>query len=98
MLSSEDNELLCRVGPCTPMGDLVRQYWMPCLPSSELGAPDGPPKKVRLLGENLVAFRDTRGQFGPLPANCPHRRASLFCAPTEEGGLRCTYHGSKWDV
>lgn len=66
MLSSEDNELLCRVGRGTPMGELLRHYWMPCLPSTELPAPDGPPKKVRLLGENLVAFRDTRGEVGLL--------------------------------
>src|SRR6266542_1611519 len=98
MLSSEDNEFLCRVGPGTPMGDLVRQYWMPCLPSSELGALDGPPKKVRLLGENLVAFRDTRGQVGLLPVNCPHRGASLFFGRNEECGLRCSYHGWKFDV
>ena len=64
MLSSEDNDLLCRVGRGTPMGELLRHYWMPCLPSTELPEPDGPPKKVRLLGEDLVAFRDTRGEGG----------------------------------
>src|SRR5215471_10009146 len=98
MLSREDNELLCRVGRGTPMGDLLRHYWMPCLPSSELPAPDGPPKKVRLLGEDLVAFRDTRGEVGLLPANCPHRGASLFFGRNEECGLRCAYHGWKFDV
>jgi hypothetical protein len=77
MLSSEDNELLCRVGRGTPMGVLLRHYWMPCLPSTELPAPDGPPKTVRLLGENLVAFRDTRGEVGLLSANCPHRGAPI---------------------
>ena len=61
MLSQEDNELLCRVSRGTPMGDLLRQYWLPFLPSTELPEPDCPPKKVRLLGEDLVAFRDTRG-------------------------------------
>jgi phenylpropionate dioxygenase-like ring-hydroxylating dioxygenase large terminal subunit len=80
------------------MGDLLRQYWMPCLPSSELPAPDGPPKKVRLLGEDLVAFRDTRGEVGLLAANCPHRGASLFFGRNEECGLRCPYHGWKFDV
>ena len=66
MLSKDDNELLCRVGRGTPMGELLRQYWMPGLPSSELPSPDGPPKKVRLLGEDLVAFRDTGGRVGVL--------------------------------
>ncbi|HWN15248.1 MAG TPA: Rieske 2Fe-2S domain-containing protein, partial [Candidatus Dormibacteraeota bacterium] len=98
MLSSEDNELLCRVGRGTPMGDLLRHYWMPCLPAAELPAPDCPPKKVRLLGEDLVAFRDSRGEVGLLAANCPHRGASLFFGRNEECGLRCSYHGWKYDV
>jgi phthalate 4,5-dioxygenase oxygenase subunit len=98
MLSREDNELLCRVGRGTPMGELLRQYWMPALPASELPVPDGPPKKVRLLGEDLVAFRDTAGRVGMLGANCPHRGASLFFGRNEECGLRCSYHGWKWDV
>ena len=98
MLSREDNELMCRVGRGTPMGDLLRQYWLPCLPSTELSAPDGPPKKVRLLGEDLVAFRDTQGQVGLLSANCPHRGASLFFGRNEACGLRCVYHGWKFDV
>jgi nitrite reductase/ring-hydroxylating ferredoxin subunit len=98
MLSREDNELLCRVGRGTPMGELIRQYWMPGLPSRELPTPDGPPKKVRLLGEDLVAFRDTCGEVGLLPANCPHRGASLFFGRNEECGLRCAYHGWKFDV
>jgi phthalate 4,5-dioxygenase oxygenase subunit len=98
MLSKEDNELLCRVGPGTPMGELLRQYWMPCLPSTELPAPDCRPKRVRLLGENLVAFRDTDGQVGLLRENCPHRGASLYFGRNEECGLRCPYHGWKFDV
>jgi phthalate 4,5-dioxygenase len=98
MLSREDNELLCRVGRGTPMGELLRQYWMPGLPSSELSAPDGPPKKVRLLGEDLVAFRDSEGKVGMLAANCPHRGALLFFGRNEECGLRCAYHGWKFDV
>ncbi len=80
------------------MGELIRQYWMPGLPSSELPEPDGPPKKVRLLGEDLVAFRDTRGEVGMLAANCPHRGAALFFGRNEECGLRCAYHGWKFDV
>ena len=98
MLSREDNELLCRVGRGTPMGDLLRQFWMPCLPSRALPTPDGPPTKVRILAEDLVAFRDTRGDVGLLPANCPHRGASLFFGRNEECGLRCSYHGWKFDV
>ena len=98
MLSREDNELLCRVGRATPMGALLRQYWLPFLPTSELSAPDAPPKKVRLLGEDLVAFRDTNGQVGLFAANCPHRGASLFFGRNEECGLRCSYHGWKFDV
>jgi phthalate 4,5-dioxygenase len=98
MLSKEDNELMCRVGRGTPMGDLLRQYWMPGLPSAELPAPDCPPRKVRLLGEDLIAFRDSQGNVGMLAANCPHRGASLFFGRNEECGLRCAYHGWKFDV
>jgi len=98
MLSTEDNELLCRVGPGTPMGELLRQYWTPCLPSDQLPEPDCPPKRVRLFGENLVAFRDSDGQVGLLSENCPHRGASLFFGRNEECGLRCPYHGWKYDV
>ena len=98
MLSREDNELLCRIGPGTPMGDLLRQYWLPFLPSSELPERDGPPLKVRLLGEDLVAFRDSEGAVGLMPENCPHRGASLFFARNEDCGLRCVYHGWKFDA
>src|SRR5881397_3643519 len=98
MLSREDNELMCRVGRGTPMGDLLRQYWLPCLPSTELAGPDGPPKKLRLLGEDLVAFRDTQGRVGLVAENCPHRGASLFFGRNEDCGLRCVYHGWKFDV
>ena len=98
MLSKEDNELLCRVGPATPMGELMRQYWLPVLLSSELPEPDGPPLRVRLLGEDLVAFRDTRGQVGLLGAHCPHRGASLYFGRNEECGIRYVYHGWKFDV
>ena len=97
MLSREDNELLCRVGRGTPMGELLRQYWLPFLPSTELPAPDCPPKKVRLLGEDLVAFRDTQGRVGLVSESCPHRGASLFFGRNEECGLRCVYHGWKFE-
>jgi phthalate 4,5-dioxygenase len=98
MLSKEDNELLCRVGPGTAMGELMRQYWIPGLPSSEFAKPDGPPKRMRLLGENLVMFRDTKGRMGALPESCPHRGASLYFGRNEECGLRCAYHGWKFDI
>ena len=97
MLSREDNELLCRVGPGTPMGDLMRQYWIPALMSSELPEPDCPPVRVRLLGENLIAFRATSGKVGLIQNACPHRGASLFFGRNEEEGLRCVYHGWKFD-
>ncbi len=98
MLSREDNELLCRVGPGTPMGNLLRQYWMPALPSSEFPGPDSATKRMRLLGENLVMFRDSKGRVGALPESCPHRGASLYFGRNEECGLRCAYHGWKFDV
>ena len=98
MLSVADNELLTRVGPATPMGDTMRRYWIPALLSRELPGPDCPPVRVRLLGEDLVAFRDTEGRIGLLDELCPHRRASLFLGRNEECGLRCVYHGLKFDV
>jgi phthalate 4,5-dioxygenase oxygenase subunit len=98
MLSRENNELLTRVGPGTPMGNLMRQYWVPALLSTELPRPDSDPVRVLLLGERLIAFRDTAGKVGLLPHNCPHRGASLFFGRNEEHGLRCVYHGWKFDV
>jgi phenylpropionate dioxygenase-like ring-hydroxylating dioxygenase large terminal subunit len=98
MLAREDNELLTRVGPGTPMGTTMRRYWIPALLAWELPGPDCPPVRVRLLGEDLVAFRDTRGHLGLLAEHCPHRRASLFFGRNEECGLRCVYHGWKFDV
>src|SRR2546423_5688765 len=98
MLPKEENEILCRVGPGTPMGDLLRQYWFRAMPSYELPSPDCPPIKVRLLGEDLVAFRDSNGQVGLFVASCPHRGASLFFGRNEEAGLRCVYHGWKFDT
>src|SRR6266550_2521932 len=98
MLSLEDNEILCRVGPGTPMGSLMREYWVPALPSSEFPSADSPPKRMRLLGEDLVMFRDTNGEVGCFPQACPHRGASFFFGRNEEAGLRCVYHGWKFDV
>jgi phthalate 4,5-dioxygenase len=97
MLSKELNELLTHVGPGTPMGNLLRRYWMPALLSSELSNADSDPVRVRLMGEDLIAFRDTNGQVGLLQNNCPHRGASLFFGRNEEAGLRCVYHGWKFD-
>jgi phenylpropionate dioxygenase-like ring-hydroxylating dioxygenase large terminal subunit len=96
MLTKEDNELMTRVGPGTPMGNLLRQFWIPVLFSWELVA-DGSPERVRLLGEDLVAFRDTDGRVGMIAENCPHRGASLYFGRNEEAGLRCIYHGWKFD-
>lgn len=98
MLSKEDNELLCRVGPGTPMGDLMRQYWLPAARSDELPTPNGAPLRVRLLGEDLIAFRVTSGTVGLVANSCPHRGASLFYGRNEHEGLRCVYHGWKFDV
>ncbi len=98
MLSHADNERLVRVGPGTPAGTLFRRYWQPACLSSELPEPDGAPVRVRLLGEDLIAFRDTTGAVGLVDAFCPHRRAPLFFGRNEECGLRCVYHGWKFDV
>ena len=98
MLSKEDNEYLCRIGPGTPMGDLMRQYWIPAVRSDELPSPDCPPLRVKLLGEDLIAFRTTSGDVGMIQNACPHRGASLFFGRNEEEGLRCVYHGWKFDV
>ena len=98
MLAREENELITRVGPGTPMGDTMRRYWMPALLAWELPEPDCPPVRVKLLGEDLVAFRDTSGRIGLLDEYCPHRRVSLFFGRNEECGLRCVYHGWKFDV
>ncbi|MGH7832495.1 MAG: Rieske 2Fe-2S domain-containing protein [Candidatus Binatia bacterium] len=98
MLSREENELLTRTGPGTPMGELFRRYWIPALLSSEIRDPDGPPVRVKLLGEDLVAFRDSRGRVGLLDEHCSHRGTSLFYGRNEECGLTCIYHGWKYDI
>src|SRR5437762_1985883 len=98
MLKSEDNERLVRVGPGKPAGELMRRYWQPALLCEELPENDCPPVRVRLLCEDLVAFRDTSGRIGLVEAYCPHRRAPLFFGRNEECGLRCGYHGRKFDT
>jgi phthalate 4,5-dioxygenase len=98
MLKHEDNERLVRVGPGTPMGSLLRRYWQPILLSWELKECDGAPLRTRILGEDLIAFRATDGKIGLLDAYCRHRRAPLFYGRNEEHGLRCVYHGWKFNV
>jgi len=98
MLTPEENELLCRVEGDAPMGQLMRRHWTPVLLSEELAQPDGKPVRVRVLGEDLVAYRDTEGRVGLLDEMCPHRRASLVYGRNENCGLRCLYHGWKIDV
>jgi phthalate 4,5-dioxygenase oxygenase subunit len=98
VLSQQDNELLTRTGPGTPMGNYLRCFWTPVMLESELGAPDEAPVRLKILGESLVAFRDTSGRIGLLKAQCPHRGANLFWGRNEGEGLRCVYHGWKFDV
>ena len=98
MLSREDNELVCRTGPGTPMGEFMRQYWIPAMLSSELPAADSDPVRLLALNEKLIAFRDTNGAVGVIQNHCPHRGASLFFGRNEEAGIRCVYHGWKFDV
>jgi phenylpropionate dioxygenase-like ring-hydroxylating dioxygenase large terminal subunit len=97
MTTPAENELLTQIGPGTLMGTLLRQYWVPACLSSELIA-DGDPLRLMLLGEKLIAFRDSTGRIGILDHRCPHRCASLFFGRNEEGGLRCVYHGWKFDI
>jgi phenylpropionate dioxygenase-like ring-hydroxylating dioxygenase large terminal subunit len=97
-MTREDNELLTRVDNGAPMGDMLRQhYWIPAVPSSKLEA-DGAPVRIRLLGRDYVAFRATDGSVGVLDEHCPHRKASLALARNEDNGLRCIYHGWKFNV
>ncbi len=98
MLSTANNEMITQVGPGTPMGEAMRRYWIPALMDFELPEPDCDPVRVRLLGEDLVAFRDSKGRVGLLPDACPHRRVSLYFGRNEEEGLGCVYHGWKFDV
>ncbi|MDE2561086.1 MAG: Rieske 2Fe-2S domain-containing protein [Sphingomonadales bacterium] len=97
-MTPEQNELLCRVEGDAPMGRLMRQHWLPACMIEEVADPDCVPLRVRLLGENMVAFRDSEGKVGVLDELCPHRRASLAFGRNEECGLRCLYHGWKFNV
>ena len=98
MMTKEDNEVLTRTGPGTPMGELFRRFWIPALLCEELPGPDCPPVRVTLLNEKLVAFRDTQGRVGLIERYCRHRGADLFFGRNEENGIRCVYHGWKYDV
>ncbi|MDB5859943.1 MAG: putative dioxygenase, oxygenase subunit [Ramlibacter sp.] len=98
MLSHEKNALLTQSGPGTPMGKFMRAFWIPAMTAAEVPAADEPPVRLQLLNERLVVFRDSAGRVGVLEENCPHRGASLFFGRNEEGGIRCVYHGWKFDV
>src|ERR1700760_2330339 len=98
MLKQEINELLTRTGPGTAMGDLFRQYWIPALLAEELPEDGCPPVRVKLLSERMIAMRDSEGRYGLVDEFCAHRGASLWFGNTEPGGLRCAYHGWKYDV
>src|SRR6516162_8403524 len=97
MTTTAESKLLTQTGPGTVMGELMRQYWIPAALSSELES-DGAPVRLMILGEKLIAFRDSAGRVGVMDHRCPHRCASLFLGRNEEGGLRCLYHGWKYDV
>jgi len=98
MLSAADNALITQTDRDTPMGELFRRFWLPVLLPEEVPAPDSPPIRIKIMGEYLVAFRDSNGNVGIVEAFCPHRRAPLFYGRNEEAGLRCAYHGWKFDV
>ncbi len=98
MLSREENNMLTQTGKGTPMGELFRRFWLPALLSEEIPSADCPPVRVKLLGESLIAFRDSNGTPGLVDAYCPHRGAPLFFGRNEECGIRCVYHGWKFDV
>ena len=97
-MTPEENDLLCRVEGSAPMGQIMRRHWIAACLSEEVAEPDGKPVRVKLLGESLVVFRDSKGRLGVLDEYCSHRRASLLYARNEECGLRCLYHGWKFDV
>jgi phthalate 4,5-dioxygenase len=98
VLTTEQNDYLCQTDRGTPMGDLFRRYWVPVLLAEEIAEPDGPPVRVKIMGERLIAFRDTKGRIGLIAEFCAHRGVSLFFGRNEECGLRCAYHGWKYDV
>ena len=97
MTSKAENDILTQTGPGTPLGEIARHSWHPALKSEEL-ARDGDPVRFMLMSEKLIAFRDTSGRVGVLDHRCPHRCASLFFGRNEENGIRCVYHGWKYDV
>ena len=97
MLSKEENDLLTRVGPGTPAGNLLRRYWHPICPIRELSE-QSPKKRLRVLGEDLVLFRDAKGRVGLVAEQCAHRRASLYYGFIEDDGIRCPYHGWKYNL
>ena len=98
MLKPEQNALVTQTGPGTPMGDLFRRYWLPALLARELPEPDCPPVRLQLLSERMLAFRDTQGRLGLIDEFCAHRGVSLWFGRNEENGVRCPYHGWKYDV
>src|SRR3954462_11792901 len=98
MITHEQNEFLTRTGPGSPMGELFRRYWIPALMSEELPRPNCPPVQVQLLSEGLIAFRDTQGRLGLMDEFCAHRGVSLWFGRNEENGLRCPYHGWKYNT
>src|SRR6267142_6457196 len=98
MLTREQNELLCRVEGGAAMGQIMRRHWLPVCMAEEVADRDGAPVRARLLGEDLVVFRDSQGRLGVLGEPCLHRGASLAFGRNEECGLRCLYHGWNFDV
>jgi len=98
MLSHEKNAILTQTAPDKPMGRFMRSFWIPAMTAAEVPQSDEPPVRLQLLNEDLVVFRDTGGRVGVLEEHCPHRGASLFFGRNEEGGIRCVYHGWKFDV
>ena len=98
MLTAEDNRFLTESDAGTPMGELIRRFWVPAILSEEIAEPDGEPKKITVLGEELLAFRDTEGRVGVIDQYCPHRGANLWLGRNEECGIRCVYHGWKFDI
>ena len=98
MLTRAENKLVTEVGPGSPLGEVMRRYWLPACLTEEIAKPDCPPIRVKLLGEELVAFRNSDGRIGLLEEYCPHRLASMFLGRNEENGLRCVYHGWKFDT
>ena len=98
MLRKEQNDLLAQTGPGTPMGQMFRSYWIPALLAEELPENECPPVRVKLLSERLLAWRDTQGRLSLIDEFCAHRGVSLWFGRNEENGLRCAYHGWKYDV